>query len=72
MGHYERHLPHWKVIGQPLFVTFRLHGSLPTHRVFPPARMTSGRAFVVMDRLLHQPTGGPLFLRRPAMPPVVV
>jgi putative DNA methylase len=34
--------------------------------------MTSGRAFVVMDRLLDQPTGGPLFLRRPEIARVVV
>ncbi len=55
-----------------MFVTFRLHGSLPTHRLFPPARMTSGRAFVVLDRLLNQPTGGPLFLRRPEIAGVMV
>jgi hypothetical protein len=72
MGYHQRRLPHWEVIGQPLFVTFRLHGSLPTQRVFPPARMTSGRAFVVMDRLLDQPTGDPLFLRRPEIAGVVV
>ena len=29
MPHNERRLPHWDVIGSPLFVTFRLHGSLP-------------------------------------------
>jgi len=37
-----------------------------------PARLTSGRAFVVLDRLLDQPTGGPLFLRRPEIAGVVV
>jgi putative transposase len=72
MGYHQRRLPHWEVTGQPLFVTFRLHGSLPTHRLFPPARMTSGRAFVVMDRLLDQPTGDPLFLRWPEIARVVV
>jgi hypothetical protein len=34
--------------------------------------MTSGRAFVVLDRLLDQPTGGPLCLRRPEIAGVVV
>ena len=72
MGHYERRLPHWEVIGQPLFVTFRLHGSLPAPRVFPPARMTSSQAFVAMDRLLDQPACGPAFLQRPAIARLVV
>jgi len=34
MNHYERRLPHRDVVGQPLFVTFRLHDSLPPGRVF--------------------------------------
>jgi hypothetical protein len=34
--------------------------------------MISGRAFLVLDRLLDQPTGGPLFLRRPEIAGVVV
>ena len=72
MGHYERRLPHWEVIGQPLFVTFRLHGSLPAPRVFPPARMSSGQAFVALDRLLDQPTCGPAFLQRPEIARLVV
>jgi len=46
MRHYERRLPQWETIGEPLFVTFRLYGSLPTHRVFPPQTVaTSGQAF---------------------------
>lgn len=66
MRHYERRLPHWDVVGQPLFVTFRLHGSLPANRVFPPESLaTSGKAFVAMDRLLDRSSIGPLSLRRP-------
>ena len=72
MGHYERRLPHWEVIGQPLFVTFRLHGSLPAHRIFPPARLTSGRAFVAMDRILDQARNGPVFLSRPEIAQLVI
>ena len=60
MRHYERRLPHWEAVGQPLFVTFRLHGSLPPNRVFPPQRLSSGRAFLAMDRLLDQSVYGPL------------
>jgi hypothetical protein len=61
MRHYERRLPHWDVVDQPLFVTFRLHGSLPRQRVFPPEVLAdSGQAFVAMDRLLDRGTTGPL------------
>jgi hypothetical protein len=48
MRKYERRLPHWDVIGTPLFVTFRLHGSLPAKRIFPPVH-----AFVVMPNHVH-------------------
>jgi REP element-mobilizing transposase RayT len=73
MTHYERRLPHWDVVGQPLFVTFRLHGSLPAQRVFPPERQfNSGKAFVAMDRLLDRGSSGPLFLRRPEIAELVV
>jgi REP element-mobilizing transposase RayT len=69
---YERRLPHWDVIGEPQFVTFRLHGSLPANRVFPSARMTSGEAFVAMDRLLDLPASGPMFLAIPEIARLVV
>jgi len=73
MRHYERRLPHWDVIEQPLFVTFRLHGSLPHSRVFPPAGLVSaGKAFVAVDRLLDASTNGPLFLRRPEIAEMMV
>ena len=73
MRQYERRLPHWDVVGQPLFVTFRLHGSLPAKRVFPPEQQaTSGKAFVTMDRLLDKGSSGPLFLRRPEIARLVV
>jgi putative transposase len=63
--HNERRLPHWDVIGSPLFVTFRLHGSLPPNRTFLPERLTTGKAFVAMDRILDNARTGPLFLREP-------
>jgi REP element-mobilizing transposase RayT len=73
MRHYERRLPHWDTVDQPLFVTFRLHGSLPTPRVFPPRSLAnSGKAFVAMDRLLDQGLSGPLYLKRPELADVVV
>jgi REP element-mobilizing transposase RayT len=73
MRHYERRLPHWDLVDEPLFVTFRLHGSLPANRVFPPIGIVSaGKAFVAVDRLLDVATAGPFFLRRPKVAEMVV
>jgi putative transposase len=72
MRHYERRLPHWDVVGRPLFVTFRLHDSLPASRVFPPERLQGGKAFVAMDRILDRSRNGPLFLRQPEIAEMVV
>lgn len=72
MKHYERRLPHWDVIGRPMFVTFRLHGSLPTGRVFAPASLTNGKAFVAMDRILDNAATGPKFLSTQAIAELVV
>jgi putative transposase len=44
----------------------------PANRVFPPARLTSGRTFVVIDRLLDNSTSGPLFLRQSEIAQIVV
>jgi len=60
------------VVGQPLFVTFRLHGSLPTNRAFPSENLTSGEAFVAMDRLLDGARSGPMFLKQPDIAQLVV
>jgi putative DNA methylase len=68
----ERRLPHLYVIGQPLFVTFRLYDSLPANRAFPSKDLTSGEAFVAMDRLLHEARSGPTFLRQPEVAQLVL
>ena len=72
MREYARRLPHWDVPGQPLFVTFRLYGTLPLSRAFPPTRLSAGRAFVAMDRLLDEAGSGPTYLRRPEIAQIVV
>jgi len=66
-----RRLPHHYAIGEPLFVTFRLHGSLPTGRVFPSGRLSSGKAFARLGRLLDEQRAGPAYLRMPAIAEVV-
>jgi len=67
----RRRLPHLSVIGQPLFITFRLQNSLPHHRAFPAADLTSGEAFLAMDRLLDKARSGPTFLKMPAIAELV-
>ena len=73
MRRSTRRLPHWDVVGEPLFVTFRLHGSLPANRDFPPAVMaTAGKAFVTMDRVLDRAAIGPSYLRMAEIAGLVV
>jgi putative transposase len=67
----ERRLPHLHAIGQPMFVTWRLHGSLPAGRRFREST-TSGYAFVAMDRILDSARTGPLYLRLPDIAHLVV
>jgi putative transposase len=68
----RRRLPHRYVIGEHLFVTFRLHGSLPGGRTFADPRLPSGKAFASMDRLLDEQTSGPACLKVPAIAEIVV
>jgi REP element-mobilizing transposase RayT len=69
---HRRHLPHIYVIGAPLFVTFRLHGSLPPGRHFNDKRLTSGQQFVCFDQLLDRGSCGPVYLKMPAIAEIVV
>jgi putative transposase len=54
-----------------VFLTWRVRGSLPAHRVFV-CPLTSGQAFSAMDRLLDQARIGPLHLRRADIASMVV
>jgi len=71
MRTYQRRLLHWDEVGKRVFVTFRLHGSLPANRIFPPERMTAGEVFVAMDRILDRAENGPRYLERPAIADMV-
>jgi REP element-mobilizing transposase RayT len=68
----RRRLPHLHITGQPLFITFRLHNSLPANRPFPPSNLTSGKAFVAMDRLLDQAGHGAAYLKQPRIAKLVL
>jgi putative transposase len=72
MPFYRRRLPHLYATEQPLLLTWRLHGSLPSNRVFPDDRLPSGRAFVALDRLLDEARTGASHLRQPAIADLVV
>jgi putative transposase len=69
---YRRRLPHLHRDDQPIFLTWRLYGSLPPNRYFPAAGVTSGKAFAALDRLLDEARTGPLYLRRPTIADMVV
>jgi REP element-mobilizing transposase RayT len=64
MKRYRRRLPHWDIPEAPVFVTWRLWGSLPQERAFLPEHLTSGEAFVALDRLLDTMRMGPVYLRQ--------
>ncbi len=73
MAFYHRQLPHFDVVGDPVFVTFRLHGSLPFNRAFSiDCLANNGKAFAAMDKLLDRLEGGPLYLRMPNIARLVV
>jgi REP element-mobilizing transposase RayT len=69
---YRRRLPHDYQTERPVFLTWRLHDSLPPNRAFPKAALTSGQAFGVMDRLLDETRCGAFYLRQPAVAGMVV
>jgi len=69
---YRRRLPHVWNSDQPVFLTWRLHGSLPPHRWFAGGTLPSGKAFVALDRVLDEARTGPFYLRQPALADMVV
>ena len=56
MAEYRRRLPHFHPDGEYLFVTWRLHGSMPV--ALPDViYATPGHAFAAQDRALAQSRG---------------
>jgi putative transposase len=56
---YRRNLPHFQPDGAELFITFRLHGTLPI------TSGRDGRTFAAADRALEGTTFGPSWLKQP-------
>ncbi len=67
----RRRLPHIYSQGVPLFVTWHLHGSVP-HNLRPPGTLTSGEAFIWLDRQMDNPRQGPLYLNQLEIVKIVV
>ena len=63
MEFYRRRLPHWQPDGAPIFLTWRLFGSLP--RNWDLLREAEGRRFVRIDREMDAALTGPTWLKDP-------
>lgn len=61
MEYYRRKLPHWHPENEWLFITFRLHGSLPVKS--RPSEAGGGEDFVRWDRELDAALVGPTWLK---------
>jgi len=72
MTYYERHLPHWQPDGHDIFITWRLHGSLPAQFRTVHDEESAGKAFARYDRALDQARNGPLWLRDPRIAETVI
>src|SRR5258706_14549502 len=72
MRDFHRRLPDQHPEGKWYFVTWHLHGSLP-HALYPPReKLTSGTAFVWMDRYLDTTRLGPMYLAQESLADLVV
>jgi REP element-mobilizing transposase RayT len=70
-GYYERRLPHWQAEGAAIFLTWRLHGSLPKEVTFSTSTETSGQKFAEVDKILAQGAVGPHWLEEDRIAQVV-
>jgi len=69
---YRRRLPHVFETDLAVFLTWRLHDSLPANRTFPVAIRDSGKEFALMDRLLDEIRTGNFYLRQVPIAEMVV
>jgi REP element-mobilizing transposase RayT len=73
MTYYERNLPHWHPDGRPIFLTWRLHGSLPSGwlRAQKSTHPSRGKAFLTIDERLDTAAIGPRWLKQPEVAEIV-
>src|ERR1700685_1241004 len=68
MAFYRRNLPHWHPEGNCIFLTWRLHGSLPAgylRGLRLQAQLDPKEEFRLAEQLLDRPSDGPLWLKDP-------
>jgi putative transposase len=67
MTYYERNLPHWLPKGRAIFLTWRLHGSLPGEVVRQLRKLEKepGKQFLTADQWLDAAATGPRWLNDP-------
>jgi putative transposase len=71
MSFYKRCLPHWLPEEKAIFLTWRLHGSLPAGRA-SYFQLSDGEKFKAAERILDRPRTGPLWLKDPRIAQLVV
>ena len=66
-AYYQRNLPHWQPDGRAIFLTWRLHGSLPRSFVRQVERLKEdpGKQFLAVDERLDAAATGPRWLSDP-------
>lgn len=62
---YRRNLPHWHPRDTAIFLTWRLHGTLPGLKQSTQSSDSAGKQFVEMDRQLDRARSGPCYLLVP-------
>ena len=75
MEYYQRNLPHWFPDGEVIFLTWRLHGSLPvacSRHLRDASGSIAGKKFRLLDTRLDQALSGPVWLKRPEVAACVV
>jgi putative transposase len=75
MAYYRRNLPHWLPEGRTIFLTWRLHGSLPASsrkENTKTSKSSAGERFRAVDRVLDRTAEGPFWLRDPVIASCVV
>lgn len=72
--YYERNLPHWHPLAKDLFITWRLHGTLPLPIIeqIRKNELPAGKRFLLFDRELDRAAFGASFLADPALARIVV
>jgi REP element-mobilizing transposase RayT len=72
MPYFRLRPPGPSAAGQPVFLTWILHDSVPDERLIAPAAAPSWEAFASADRFLDEARTGPLYLRQREVAAMVV